>query len=235
MKQRLLDLIYPRVCAACGCIVSRGRHYICWDCFTDFSVISNPYCNICGDPAEGMIENEYTCSWCVNHAPCFDLARSAVRFRGYVKDLLHDYKYSGDIHLTVDLTELICSSVSMHYNRELFDAVVAVPLHAHKERNRTYNQSALLARKVGKSMGIRYVADCLQRLRFGSSQTGCNARQRKLNVKGAFSPSWPDWIKGRTLLLVDDVMTTGATVNEVSRELKLAGAARVCVVTVARG
>ena len=235
MQDYLLDLLYPRFCAICGSTVGMGRKYTCWSCCSDLSVITDPFCRVCGDPVDGMVEHSFECSWCIDRTPFFDLARSAVRFRGSVRKLIYDYKYSCCTHLTGDLVDMICAAVRAHYKSEHFDAVVPVPLHYSKARKRSYNQSALLARDTGKKLGIRYVSNSIQRVRPDLSQTTYNARQRKINVRGAFHFSMPQWIRGRNILVVDDVMTTGATVNEVSRELKRAGAARVCVVTAARG
>ncbi len=235
MKRKLLDLIYPRFCAGCGDIVRGRENHICWDCFSGINIISRPICSLCGDPAEGIIEHEYTCSWCVNHHPHFDIARSAVRYRGVLKDTMHAFKYNQDVHMVNDLAELLISCARTHYLNEEFDAVTVVPLDAKKKRQRSYNQSTLLASRLAKAIGVKFAEGCARRCRSIRPQVELNARQRRLNVKGAFDVAERAWVKGRSLLLVDDVMTTGATVNELAKVLKEAGAVRVCVATVARG
>jgi len=149
--------------------------------------------------------------------------------------VLHRFKYSNATHLTADLASLLHACVNIHYTREKFDAVSFVPLHPAKERARTYNQARLLAGHLAGLMGLPLAGGCLSRIRETGTQTRLNMRARTKNVANAFQADCPEWIEGRNFLLVDDVMTTGATVSEISRELKAAGAGRVCVVTVARG
>ena len=184
---------------------------------------------------EGAITRGYVCSLCVDRKPAFDQARSAVRFKGGMKDVLHRFKYSNATHMTSDLTALLHACVTTHYAHESFDAVGFVPLHPAKERSRTYNQSKLLAGQLADRMKLPLAGGCLQRVRETGTQTRLNMKARARNVANAFQADCPEWIEGRHFLLVDDVMTTGATVSEISRELKAAGAGRVCVVTVARG
>lgn len=231
----LLDLLWPRACEACGKPAGAAAKYLCWDCLASLPVIEAPFCSRCGDPVEGEITRDYICSFCVDRAPAFDQARSAVRFRASVKDVLHRFKYSHATFLDKDLATLLHACVRTHYSHERFDAITFVPLHPAKERSRTYNQARLLADRLAGMMDIPLARGCLTRARETGTQTHLSMRERARNMAGAFEARCPDWIKGRNFLLVDDVMTTGATVNEISRTLKAAGASKVCVVTVARG
>jgi ComF family protein len=115
------------------------------------------------------------------------------------------------------------------------DAIAYVPLAARKERERTYNQSRLLAQELGHRLQVTVAHRTLRRVRYTATQTHLHAGERAANVRGAFMVRAPSWVEGRSLLLVDDVMTTGATLRECARALKGAGAYRVFVVTVARG
>jgi ComF family protein len=163
------------------------------------------------------------------------MARSAVRFRGGIKDVLHRFKYSAATHVSRDLAVLLQACVRAHYGHAFIDAVAYVPLHAAKQRERTYNQAGLLAADLARLMRRPLAERCLERTRDTATQTRLSARERARNVRGAFVVRHPAWVQGRHLLLVDDVMTTGATVAACSRVLKEAGAASVHVVTVARG
>lgn len=231
----VLDLLWPRSCEACGKPAGEAARYLCWDCLSALPVIEAPFCCRCGDPVEGDITRDYICSLCVDRAPAFDRARSAIRFRGGIKDVLHRFKYSQATHVDHDLAVLMHACVRTHYGNECFDAVTFVPLHPAKERTRTYNQARLLAGRLSRMMGVPLARGCLSRVRETGTQTHLNMRERARNVAGAFAVRCPEWVAGRSFLLVDDVMTTGATVAEISRLLKEAGASRVCVVTVARG
>ena len=231
----LIDLVWPRLCEICGASPGQAGNYLCWDCLCALPLIQPPFCTGCGDPVDGTITRDYFCSICVDRKPAFDQARSAIRFKGGIKDVLHRFKYSNATHLTADLASLLHACVNIHYTREKFDAVSFVPLHPAKERARTYNQARLLAGHLAGLMGLPLAGGCLSRIRETGTQTRLNMRARTKNVANAFQADCPEWIEGRNFLLVDDVMTTGATVSEISRELKAAGAGRVCVVTVARG
>jgi len=231
----LLDLIWPRACEVCGKAAGQAGKYLCWDCLSALPLIHPPFCTLCGDPVDGEITRDYICSLCVDRKPAFDHARSALRFKGGIKDVLHRFKYSNATHMAADLATLLSACVRTHYNRECFDAVSFVPLHPVKERSRTYNQARLLAGHLAGIMGLPLAGGCLSRIRQTGTQTRLNMKARMKNVAEAFRADCPEWIEGKNFLLVDDVMTTGATVAEISREMKSAGAGRVCVVTVARG
>jgi len=231
----LLDLVYPRFCVVCGKAVGQGQGYVCWDCISGFDVITKPFCSLCGDPVEGMIEHEYLCSSCGRRKPNFEMARSAVRYRGSVRAVLHSLKYGKMIFLGRDLFPFLSACVTTHYSKVCLDAVTFVPLYPKKERERTFNQAGLLAKRLAGNLDLPLLSNCMKRIRYTMTQTDLDASHRRANVRGAFSAVNEKWLEGRNLLLVDDVMTTGATVDECAGVLKEAGAAGVFVVTVARG
>ncbi|NQT93641.1 MAG: ComF family protein [Lentisphaerae bacterium] len=235
LLSRALDLVYPRICAGCGTGVEGAQTHMCWTCRSDLPVISFPYCSTCGDPVDGEVTHEYQCSWCLRGHPQFDLARSAVRYRGSVRRMLQAFKYEKVTGLEQDFVPLLAGSVGVHYGEVFLDAVLAVPLHPVRERDRTYNQAGLLARGLARTLGLPAASHCLRRVLRTRTQTNLTARERRENVARAFHARNEDWIEGRRLLLVDDVMTTGATVNACAGVLKEAGAAGVYVLTVARG
>lgn len=231
----VVDMLYPRRCAACGKPAGEAAWHVCWDCLAQLWPIQSPRCAKCGNPISGMVMNEYTCSFCRKDTPAYDKARSAVHFDGPIMTLLHHFKYSGAAWLSRDLGMLLGACISANFERHEVDAVIYVPLHHRKERERTYNQAALLAAYVADGLDIPVMHSIIARARDTPSQTSLSANKRKENVSGAFVVKNPRWADGRRFLLVDDVMTTGATVDECARQLKDAGAARVLVATVARG
>jgi competence protein ComFC len=231
----VLDLVYPRTCAACGRPVLEPESHICWDCLTRIPLIIDPFCARCGDPVDGMVEHDYVCSWCREARPHFAQARSAARYRGPLRPALHAFKYEQVTALGADLVTLLQACVSTHFAAVAFDAVTFVPLYPTRERDRTYNQAHLLAAGLGDRLDIPLLTRGLRRVRPTPSQTNFNAIERRANVKGAFEALEPRWLEGRCLLLVDDVMTTGATLNECAGVLRDAGAAAVYVATVGRG
>ncbi len=152
-----------------------------------------------------------------------------------MREILHRFKYNQGTHLGDDLGSLLEGCVRAHFADVRFDGITYVPLHPVKARQRSYNQARLLAESLGRRLHLPVNRYMLERSRFTRTQTRLTAEERKQNVRGAFRAVTPDWIDGRHWLLVDDVMTTGATVDECARVLNVCGAASVRVVTVARG
>ena len=231
----VLDLVFPRHCAGCGKSVDRPRGQICWECFRTIELRESGLCQTCGLRIEGRTSHEFTCTVCRDRPPSFDAARSAGRFGGVLREMLHQFKYNGATWLCEDLVDLLQGCLLAHYAVEEVDAVVSVPLHRQKQRDRGYNQAALLATTLARRLARPCVTDVLARVRATPTQTRLHAEQRRRNVRQAFAVRAPEWVRGRTVLLVDDVMTTGATLSEAAATLKHAGAWRVWAATVARG
>jgi ComF family protein len=231
----LLDLIYPRVCELCGKKIGPELHHICWDCLAGLNYIAHPYCSVCGDPVDGQVDHAFVCFNCSETQPHFELARSAARYRGALKDLLCDFKYQHALWLRKDLVRLLISCVSVDFDLSAVDAVTYVPLYPSKQRFRSYNQARLLAEGLAKEIHKPLVYKALSRIKPTITQTNLTAKARATNVRGAFEAGKASHLEGRRILLVDDVMTTGATVNECARALKEGGAKSVFAVTVARG
>lgn len=230
-----LDLVYPRSCAGCGGEAAEGSgSYLCWECRRTIPLVRLPYCARCGDPVEGRIDEAFVCHGCAQHAPAFDLARSAARYRAALKELILQFKYNRALWLRADLAELLAACGTAYPGLFETDAVTFVPMHFLRRIKRGYNQARLLAETLARRLD-KPLVPVLWRVRPTGTQTRLSARQRALNIRGAFHAVRPGAIAGRRWLLVDDVMTSGATVNECARALKNAGAARVHVVTVARG
>lgn len=235
LKQACLDLLYPRVCGGCGGDAEAGGGHLCWTCRADIHVIAPPHCGRCGNPVEGRIDHVYECFHCVDTSPQFDFARSAVRFEGVIMSLVHDFKYHQALWLEEELTDLLQACVHTHYSEFSFDAVCAVPLHHARRRERGFNQAELLGSRLAGRIGLPFWSAGLIRSRDTGTQTHLTARKRLSNVKDAFEAGPAVRWRGKRLLLVDDVMTTGATVSSCAGALKAAGAASVHVVTLARG
>ena len=231
----MLDLLYPRNCIHCGASSPEALPHLCWDCLSDTPKIEPPFCACCGDPVAGDIQHDYTCFACSRQTPAFEFARSALRYEGAVGAALRDLKYNKAVWLARDLAELLFACVRAEYPDVGFDRVSAVPLHPARRRERGYNQSALLAASLARKMNLPYEEKTARRIRSTTTQTGLTAPQRAANVHAAFRSGFFARLNGKRILLVDDVMTTGATVNACAAALKEGGAQTVHVVTVARG
>jgi len=230
-----LDLVYPRSCSSCGGGVGPDDSHVCWECKADIEMIAHPFCSICGNPLEGRIDHAYTCYLCSEQRPHFDMARAAARFRGPLARLVHQLKYHEAFWLDEDLSGLLHACCKSHYDLMEIDLMTCVPLYHVRLRERGFNQSELIGRGLAGALGRPFLPKILRRVRDTETQTHLTAPERASNVHHAFSVTRPPVVNGRHVLLVDDVMTTGATVNECARALKEAGAAEVLVVTLARG
>ncbi|MDD5677723.1 MAG: ComF family protein [Kiritimatiellae bacterium] len=235
MLNAFMDVIFPRSCAGCGGEVGGSSEYLCWNCLVRLEWIRPPFCQICGDPLDGAVSFPVVCAGCTARLPAFERARSVARFRGILRAILHDFKYRGATWLSRDLVVLLRACYEIYFARAGLDTVTYVPLYPARERERSYNQALLLAQGLAAACPALVLRTCLRRIRPTPSQTHLTAGERIANVKAMFSIQAPRDTAGRRILLVDDVMTTGATVNECARMLKQAGAALVGVLTVGRG
>jgi len=231
----LLDWFYPPHCYHCGAMLSGTRNrFLCLACWRALirTRIGGAVCPVCGLPLDAG-EGETACVSCQLHAPNFDLARSIFPYAGPVGSLIVSYKFQGDFYLGPRVLGKAIAKGWLPGEIEDAEAVVPVPLHPRRQRERGYNQALLLARVVARSMGRPLEARALRRERYTAQQTRLAARKRWDNVRGAFRAGRGD-LAGRCLLLIDDVMTTGATASECARVLKKAGAGKVLVLTLAR-
>ncbi len=231
----VFDFIYPRNCIHCGVPSPDPLKFICWDCLAETPGVEPPFCACCGDPVAGDIQHDYTCFACSRETPHFSGARSAVRYEGAVGDALRALKYNQALWVVPDLAELLLACVRAEYASIEFDWITSVPLYPVRRRERGYNQSALLGRELARRMMLPYKDKAARRVRPTITQTGLTATQRLANVSTAFRSGFFIRLRGAKILLVDDVMTTGSTVNACARVLKAGGAASVHVITVARG
>ncbi len=233
--QGLLDMLYPRRCIGCGGPPAEPYRFICWDCWSDARKVEPPFCDRCGDPVAGAVDHGFICYACSAEEPAFDGARSAARYDGVVGEALRRLKYGNGLWLAPDMAEILDRCLRAEYPALAFDLVVPVPLHPVRRRSRGYNQSAALAKALGRRIGRPAPSGVLRRIHPTATQTNLTAKQRLSNVQNAFQSGRTGRLDGRRVLLVDDVMTTGATVNACAKALKKGGAQSVHVLTVARG
>jgi ComF family protein len=230
--ESLLRIVYPGRCKACGGGLAKGERFFCACCLDGVRLIPGPRCTVCGRPYPGGSGGEHPCVDCLGGGPSFDMARAAAAYEGVVKEAIHLYKYR---ELRA-LMGYLGGFVEYGARRWFRDATVAaaVPLHPKRLRARGFNQSLFLAQAASEALGIGLSVGSLVRVRHTKPQVTLSPSERERNVKGAFSVEGGHGFVGESVLLVDDVYTTGATVKECARVLKKAGAAGVFVLTVAR-
>lgn len=235
----VIDLLYPPHCAACGCTIFRDgpesaadMETLCAECRRGITPSPGNCCPVCSHTMTGML----MCPNCEGRRWHLSVIVAACRYEGLVRELIQRFKYGRDQSLIRALAPLLRAAFDdPRIQGKRFDAIVPVPLHSLREREREFNQSALLATHLGKQLGIP-VRQYLKRTRPTAPQAGFDRAARMKNLEGAF-----DLAKGMEippdacLLLVDDVSTTGSTLDACAAVLLEAGAAEVCAVTVARG
>ncbi len=219
----ILDLLFPPKCAGCG---SWGR-WLCDDCLRSIRFLEEPCCRFCGAP----LDEWGVCPSCSLEPHSLEGIISVAYFEGSIQKAVHLFKYRGRTALAPTLAELMASQVLRHPVRA--DGIVPVPLHPSRLKERGYNQSALLAESLGRRLGLPVINGALERIRCTRPQVGLSAQERKENVKGAFR-AYPSLVAGKDLILVDDVCTTGATLEECGLALKDAGAGLIWGLTLAR-
>lgn len=230
----LLDLALPPRCHLCRCFMpAAGPLHLCPTCYQGLPFIPPPCCSICGQPFDGA-GNDHPCGSCLLHPPPWEAARSALLFDGGCRDLIHAFKFQRRFHLRRPLALLTAERLAAFVAESKTDLLVPVPLHPRRLRQRGFNQSLLLAEVLADQWHLTLKRHLLQRIRATTPQTELSAEQRATNLRGAFAVADQPLAEGRRVLLVDDVLTTGATLAECSRCLLQAGATAVLCVTVAR-
>jgi len=236
--QWLLDLVYPRDCFFCGRPPAHG--HICLDCLALLPLRRNASCAVCGLESLEPVAPAFLCPDCRRHLPAFEQAIIVARYDNAVRDLVHAFKYHRGLYLLEDLSLLLVSKYLDFFvaGRIAVDAVVPVPMTRAKCRQRGFNQAQLLARAFARHKQVRLpcLEKCLRRVETGVlSQTRLHRDERKENALDAYLFAGDRRaVEGKTLLLVDDVMTTGATCHACARQLRNAGAAKVYALVLAR-
>jgi ComF family protein len=237
----LIDLIYPPRCPICQAFLQDQNTLhggqdlpFCRECFKDFTEIKSPICSLCGRPFSDGVEQDRACEDCLRKRPSYDLARAPYLYDGALMTAIHELKYAQRSHLADSLGSLLASFAQTWIGELKGSLIMPVPLHPRRLRARGFNQSLLLARCVASKTGSQLDFLSLRRTRFTKPQTELSSEERKKNVRKAFEVVKPEAVKGRTIVLVDDVATTGSTLNECAKALKRAGADAVLCLVLAR-
>ena len=230
-----LTFFYPDVCQICGgARATKSEGYVCMGCWQMVRFIKPPFCDRCGLPFAGEITMTFECSNCREMELHFHSARAAVAASGVVLEAIHRYKYQRALWFEPFLADLLQRQAAPVLQAEGWDLLVPVPLFPLKRREREFNQAERLANCLSRSTGIPTDARVLQRIEHTRTQTLLTRSERAANVRRAFRIRRGAKLHGERVVLVDDVLTTGATASACAKELKAAGAGDVCVWTVAR-
>ncbi len=229
--QQILNILCPPLCPICQTEIDEA-HGLCPKCYQKLRFITEPCCQICGRPFEYKGLGKPICAKCMKKKPSYDMARSVLEYDDFSKKLILLFKHADKTELTPLFTKFLKQVDSKLFKNT--DMIIPVPLHWTRRVKRQYNQSALLAKSLGKELKIPFNPTILKRIRHTVSQGHLTHKQRQKNVHNAFQVKHSYLIKGKTILVIDDVMTTGSTLNECAKILKKSGVKSVKVLTMHR-
>ncbi len=232
------DLVFPPVCVGCGGLVESGNvlRHVCSDCAPTITRVHPPHCETCGHPFFGEVEGERICPHCEGLRPVYGRAKTITLFKGVARELVLSLKYRQGLFALADMASLLATNPDV-VAYVAGAVLVPVPMHARKLRDRGYNQSLLWATEIARvGGGGGRVAELLDRVQDSESQTVYDRRARRERMKNAFAGREGAAITAETrYILVDDVFTTGSTLNACAHALLRAGAVKIDVLTFAHG
>lgn len=218
MLKKILSVFLPEKCAVCRKITANSA-LICAVCFEKTRLVANPMCPLCGQPHPASVAISHPCADCIRRPPPFDWHRSCLHYKEPVNGLVYRFKYGHDL----SLTRLFSSWIQKLHNDRVIkaDYLIPVPLSMNRLKKRTYNQSLELARMISRNTKIPVLANSLRKIRDTPAQTSLDKKERSRNLSHAFC--WKDKnikLKGKKVVLIDDVYTTGSTLSACARILK---------------
>jgi len=228
------NVIFPECCLGCGAGLKRYSEIaFCQACRQNVNLIQEPFCTTCGKPFDKSAGESHLCSLCLKSRWHFTHARAVVCYRGPVVEAVKNFKYNGKMY-GLETFAALTRQYYKYHPRPKHDLILPVPLHPRRLRKRGFNQSLVLCRKLFPKSKEKIDPGVLVRPLWTRPQTGLNGAERRKNVKNAFRVNDPDRVENKRILLVDDVFTTGSTVNECALILLKNKAAGVEVFTFTR-
>jgi competence protein ComFC len=229
LKGAIIDFVLPPHCIICGKYLSPQERIVCDICWENMSLLPSPFCPVCKNFLE---QGSLFCRVCTERKK-LSLVRSLGVFDSYYQKIIHGFKYQQKMTLGHRLGKRLGKKLIDDKLVSGFDCIIPVPLHPARKRERGFNQSEILAQEFSDVIHIPVLKKILKRTRNTKDQTKLSPEERIENVKGAFSLKSPETIEGKRIILVDDVMTTGATLGECARVLSEAGANKIMGATIA--
>ncbi len=234
---KICEVFFPNHCLNCEKIINKEALF-CSACFVKLQFITDPKCKICSYPFEIELEGKAAnmpCGACIKDKPYFDKVITIFRYNQVIKKIIGDLKYRDQTFIAKKIAKLL--SIKIAPELDNIDYITIVPLHLNKIKKRKFNQVALICFNIlTKDLKKKYLPDLLFRTKETTTQTKLTQKQRQSNIKRAFmvNRKHQDLVKDKTVLLVDDVMTSGATIEACSKALKKRGVKKIIVLTLAK-
>jgi len=231
--EEIINIFLPRCCVICKkTLTSQNNRHLCDSCWDNFRPIVGLFCQKCGKP---LPEGGAHCYFCRTTKFHFEYIRAASIYEGVLKEVIHKFKYQSKDFLALGLSEFLIQQSKKKFNWAEIDQIVPVPLHKKSERRRGYNQAKLLAEKVAFHFNKPLISTNLVRIRKTKAQMDLPREKRLINLVDAFAIINPSVFKGKNILLIDDVCTTGSTIEECAKTAKKAGAKKIFGLVLAHG
>lgn len=222
--------LYPAKCRVCdGFLGVASVPYICADCWQDIQFLESPWCDICGTPGVNGL-----CDACAISPPRYGQLRAVALYQTTLQQAIHIFKFQKKKGFARHLIQLINAHIPADCDVATYDFILPIPIHKKRLRERGFNQATLLADGIAETTGVPVLTGTLVRKRHTVAQSSLDREARQQNIVGAFDVAEPDIIRGKRLLVIDDVFTTGATIREAVSELWTADPAEIDVLTLAR-
>lgn len=243
IKEKLLfigwvisDLLFPRQCENCMKVMDhKNRTYLCATCYQSIRWVSDYACSGCAGIFQGIESSEpWFCQSCKNEKRAYDSCVAVSLYEGCIKNLIQKFKFSKAEYLAHTLQFIFIKNIPKRIQEASADLILSVPLHPLKLKERGFNQSLYFAQIFSRNFWIPLLTKGLHRIKYSTGQTLQDKKSRIENIRDSFRVPHPEKIKGQKIILVDDVMTTGATVQECSKMLKNAGAKSITILVLAR-
>ena len=232
-RSTVFQFFLPPQCPCCERFSEEGKQGFCSNCLSQIRWIEPPFCSICGIPFISREVETHPCGACVTHRKYFTIARALGAFEGSLQEAIHRWKYEGKTYLTPFFADWMAEGLNRYWEPGSLDLLIPVPLHTRRLRERGFNQALLLVRELSRRTGIPYRKSILQKKKSTIPQVNLSGVEREKELRGTFHVIGKEELSGLSVLLIDDVYTTGATVNECSKVLLRGGAKRVDVLTLA--
>ncbi len=233
--KNISDIIFPPQCINCATILQSSKEKVfCPTCREQIKYLTQSLCPVCGMAFLNSPAESHLCGNCLENRPFFSCARAVASYETIILDAIHKFKYGHDLSIGSALASFLTDFSFPDFKFQTFHLLIPVPMHIKKLRERGFNQSLILANTLGKKQQINVNFSLLKRRKSTLTQTGLNKKEREQNIKGAFEVSDNKNIAGKNIILIDDVYTTGATLNECAKTLMKAGAKKVAALTLAR-